>query len=119
MTLGHYGSERMGQMVDACCAVAADLAARVETVQGLVLLAPVTLNIVCFALEGLDDTELSELVQDLHESGIAAPSTTKINGRLAVRAAIVNHRTTTEHTDRMLNEVIALRDARMRAKTMR
>ena len=29
----------------------------------------------------------------LHESGIAAPSTTTVNGCLAIRAALVNHRT--------------------------
>lgn len=119
MTLGHYGSERMGDMVETCCDVAADLARRVERTEGLVLLAPVTLNIVCFGLDGLEDAEVSELVQDLHESGIAAPSTTRINGRVAVRAAIVNHRTTTAHTDRMLDAVIALRDARLKARTGR
>ena len=35
----------------------------------------------------------AEIVADLHESGIAAPSTTTIDGKLAIRAAIVNHRT--------------------------
>ena len=30
---------------------------------------------------------------DLQESGIAAPSTTMLDGKLAIRAAIVNHRT--------------------------
>ncbi|MEJ5141426.1 pyridoxal phosphate-dependent decarboxylase family protein [Gluconobacter albidus] len=119
MTLGHYGSERMGGMVETCCDVAADLARRVEQTEGLVLLAPVTLNIVCFGLDGLEDAEVSELVQDLHESGIAAPSTTRINGRLAVRAAIVNHRTTTAHTNRMLDAVIALRHDRLKARTGR
>ncbi|GBR70820.1 pyridoxal phosphate-dependent decarboxylase family protein [Gluconobacter kanchanaburiensis] len=119
MTLGHYGARRMGEMVDACCDVAGDLARRIEKTDGLVLLAPVTLNIVCFGIEGLEDREVSELVQDLHESGIAAPSTTRINGRLAVRAAIVNHRTTTVHTNRMLDALIALRDDRLQAQTAR
>ncbi|KXV24604.1 pyridoxal phosphate-dependent decarboxylase family protein [Gluconobacter japonicus] len=112
MTLGHYGSQRMGEMVEACCDVAANLARRVQTTPDLVLLAPVTLNIVCFGIEDLSDQDVSELVQDLHESGVAAPSTTRINGRLAVRAAIVNHRTTTADTDRMLDAVIALAAAR-------
>ncbi|WP_040508513.1 pyridoxal phosphate-dependent decarboxylase family protein [Gluconobacter morbifer] len=106
MTLGHYGADRLGEMVEGCCAIARHLAQRVTETQGLVLLAPVTLNIVCFGVEGLSDTETSELVQDLHESGIAAPSTTRINGRLAIRAAIVNHRTETVHVDRMLDAVI-------------
>jgi len=32
-------------------------------------------------------------VADLHESGIAVPSTTRVEGNLVIRAAIVNHRT--------------------------
>jgi hypothetical protein len=40
-----------------------------------------------------DDTIIAELVEELQLSGIAAPSTARINGRLCVRAAIVNHRT--------------------------
>lgn len=108
MTLGHYGAHRMGQMVDDCCAVARHLRDRIEATEGLTLLAPVTLNIVCFGVDALSDAEVSELVQDLHESGIAAPSTTRIHGRLAIRAAIVNHRTTSRDVDRMLDGVIAL-----------
>jgi hypothetical protein len=36
----------------------------------------------------------ADIVVDLQEAGMAAPSTTTINGVLAIRAAIVNHRTT-------------------------
>jgi aromatic-L-amino-acid/L-tryptophan decarboxylase len=36
----------------------------------------------------------ADIVVDLQEAGIAAPSTTTIAGVLAIRAAIVNHRTT-------------------------
>ena len=42
----------------------------------------------------------------MHESGIAAPSTTTIGGRLAIRAAIVNHRTEPRDIDAMLNAVL-------------
>ena len=35
----------------------------------------------------------ARIVADLHEAGDVAPSTTVIDGRLAIRAAIVNHRT--------------------------
>ena len=38
----------------------------------------------------------------LQESGVAAPSTTTVGGRLAVRAAIVNHRTERRDIDRLL-----------------
>ena len=55
-----------------------------------------TLNIVCFSVKGDVTGRINrEIVMDLHESGIAAPSTTKIGGRPVIRAAIVNHRTQT------------------------
>ena len=43
----------------------------------------------------------------LHESGTAAPSTTVIGGRLAIRAAIVNHRTAPRDIDALLDAVVA------------
>ena len=98
MTLRVYGADRLGQVVEQCCAVARALAARVDAEPLLERLAPVALNIVCFRVRGPDGPALdrfnAELVADLHEEGIAAPSTTVVNGRLAIRAAIVNHRTT-------------------------
>lgn len=52
------------------------------------------LNIVCFRYRSEDaNTVNGEIVIDIQESGIAAPSTTVLNGELAIRAAIVNHRT--------------------------
>ncbi|AOX17052.1 pyridoxal phosphate-dependent decarboxylase family protein [Kozakia baliensis] len=112
MTLSHYGSERMGEMVENCCSMAQYLAERVGQDDELMLLAPVALNIVCFGHSALDDFQTGELVKDLQESGIAAPSTTRINGRLAIRAAIVNHRTTRETIDRMLDAISALAEKR-------
>ncbi len=56
------------------------------------LSAVVTLNIVCFSVKGDTTGGINrEIVMDLHESGVAAPSTTKIGGRPVIRAAIVNH----------------------------
>ncbi|RBM05470.1 pyridoxal phosphate-dependent decarboxylase family protein [Novacetimonas cocois] len=116
MTLGTYGTERMGEMVAQCCAIARHLARRVEENPRTELLAPVTLNIVCFrVLAPVDDLDHfnSEIVKDLHESGVAAPSTTVISGRKAVRAAIVNHRTVEADVDRMLAKLLELADERL------
>ncbi|CAI9119617.1 pyridoxal phosphate-dependent decarboxylase family protein [Brytella acorum] len=117
MTLAHYGTERLGAMIDNTCAVAAYLAERVEQDSRFVLLAPVGLNIVCFTLRDIQDSEVAELVKDLQESGVAAPSTTRIQGRLAIRAAIVNHRTTRDHIDGMLSEIVHLARKRISART--
>jgi glutamate/tyrosine decarboxylase-like PLP-dependent enzyme len=74
----------------------------------LELLAPVALNIVCFRVRaGADaDRQNREIVADLQESGIAAPSTTTIDGKLAIRAAIVNHRTVAADVDSMVDAVL-------------
>ena len=40
------------------------------------------------------------------ESGIAAPSTTVLDGQLAIRAAIVNHRTDTCDIDALVAAVL-------------
>ena len=81
-------------MISKTCALAQYLKQRIEEEPAFELLAPVALNIVCFRYrsEHADDVNRN-IVADLQESGIAAPSTTTVNGRLAIRAAIVNHRT--------------------------
>ena len=72
------------------------------------LLAPVALNIVCFRYRSENPDEVNRnIVADLHESGIAAPSTTTVNGCLAIRAAIVNHRTAECDIDALLRAAIA------------
>jgi len=108
MTLSHYGANGLAEVVESCCKVAGYLAGRIERDRRLELLAPVALNIVCFGVRGVSDSGISEIVNDVQESGIAAPSTTRMGGRLAIRAAIVNHRTTNEDVDRMLDAVLAL-----------
>lgn len=105
MTLAHYGAPRMGDMVAECCEVARYLAECVESNERYQLMAPVALNIVCFTLVDFDDDAIDELVKNLHESGVAAPSTTRIEGRLVIRAAIVNHRTTRATIDAMLAQI--------------
>ncbi len=115
MTLATYGADRLGAMVEESCAVARHLAARVEREPTLALLAPASLNIVCFRVaEGAEDLDRfnAELVKDLHESGIAVPSMTTIGGKRAIRAAIVNHRTTEADVDMMIDGLLALAQQR-------
>ena len=49
-----------------------------------------------------------EIVMSLQESGIAAPSTTKLNGKLAIRVNITNHRSVNADFDLLVEEVIKL-----------
>ena len=109
MTLKTFGADRLGEIVEASCAVARHLAARVQAEPMLELLAPVALNIVCFRVRYAGDADSlnREVVADVQESGIAAPSTTSVAGHLAIRAAIVNHRTTCADVDAMVEAVLA------------
>ena len=106
MTLSTYGTEALGGIVDECCALAQRLAAHVNASNRLTLLAPVKLNIVCLGVEGFTDAQTASLVADLQEEGLFAPSTTILNGRLAIRAAIVNHRTRAEDIDALAAEIL-------------
>lgn len=111
-TIQVYGAERLGQVISATCDLAQYLRQRIEAASKLELLAPVSLNIVCFRYrcEHSDDVN-ANIVIALQESGIAAPSSTTIDGRLAIRAAIVNHRTTSRDIDALIDASIAFGDA--------
>lgn len=106
MTLGTFGTDRLGEVVDACCDVASHLAARVRDTPRLELAAPVALNIVCFRPSD-PAIDIDRLVADLHEEGLVAPSTTTIGGRRTIRAAIVNHRTERRDADLLIEGVLA------------
>jgi glutamate/tyrosine decarboxylase-like PLP-dependent enzyme len=112
-TLKTYGTDRLGTMIAQSCALARYLEQRVHEDQRLELLAPVALNIVCFRFRHADaDAVNAEIVVNLQESGIVAPSTTRINGRIAIRAAFVNHRTQRSDVDALVDAVIRLGTAR-------
>ncbi|MBU6397937.1 MAG: aminotransferase class V-fold PLP-dependent enzyme [Rhodospirillales bacterium] len=106
MTLSAYGTAGLAKVVDNSCALAARLATQVQASNRLTLLAPAALNIVCFGVEGKSSQEILDLVADLQEGGLFAPSTTTINGRTAIRCAIVNHRTREEDIDALVAEVL-------------
>jgi glutamate/tyrosine decarboxylase-like PLP-dependent enzyme len=106
-SLKTFGAEKLGAMMARTCALASYLEARILAEPRLELLAPVNLNIVCFRYRAGDaDGVNGEIVIDIQESGIAAPSTTMLNGQLAIRAAIVNHRTDTCDIDALVDAVL-------------
>jgi aromatic-L-amino-acid/L-tryptophan decarboxylase len=106
-TLKTYGTDKLGAMITRSCALAAYLETRILAEPRLELLAPVQLNIVCFRYRAADANRINgEIVIDIQESGIAAPSTTVLDGELAIRAAIVNHRTGTCDIDALIAAVL-------------
>jgi glutamate/tyrosine decarboxylase-like PLP-dependent enzyme len=106
-TLKTYGAEKLGAVITRTCALAGYLEARILAEPRLELLAPVQLNIVCFRYRAADANSVNgDIVIDIQESGIAAPSTTVLDGQLAIRAAIVNHRTDACDIDALISAVL-------------
>lgn len=111
-TIKVYGAEKLGQMIAGTCALAQYLQQKIEAEPKLELLSPASLNIVCFRYRSADSDRLNaDLIADLHESGIAAPSATTVNDCLAIRVAVVNHRTEERDIDALFDAVIRLGDA--------
>lgn len=106
--LKEHGTEKIGRAIAKNCAQATHLGRLVEVHSSFELLAPVGLNICCFryTAPGLSEQELealnSKLIEQVQLSGIAAPSSTRINGRFAIRVNITNHRTRFEDVEILL-----------------
>lgn len=111
MTIATLGADRMGAAIEANCDVAQYLAQRVAATPHLAMKAPVALNIVCFGVAGRHDGAINrDIVMDLHEAGIAAPSWTTIAGETVIRCAIVNHRTTRADIDIVVDAILQRAD---------
>ncbi len=114
MCIKEHGIRKFGRLVRQNVEQARYLAGRVDGEAELERLAPVPLNIVCFRYRAarLGEEALGRLNQELlmrlHESGVAAPSHTRVGGRYALRVCITNHRSRREDFDRMLEEVLRL-----------
>jgi aromatic-L-amino-acid/L-tryptophan decarboxylase len=119
--LKEHGIRRFAEAIERNCEQAKYLAASVTRNRDLELMAEPTLNIVCFRFrpQGLDEPEVDKLnrhiVSELQERGIAAPSTTQIYGRLAIRVAITNHRSRREDLELLLSSVETIGAAGLKA----
>ncbi len=75
------------------------------------ILAPVALNIVCFGYVGADGAAAAainrRIVEALHVEGRVAPSLTTIDGQPAIRACLINHRTTAADINALIDHVMA------------
>jgi len=122
LSFKEHGLDKFGRLIDQNIAQAHALAALVANDPELELMAPVVLNIVCFryrpsdvpagALNALNE----ELLIRLHESGIAAPSYTTLDGQYCLRAAIANHRTESQDLQILVAAVKELGQAIPRLK---
>jgi len=114
MSIKEHGLDRFGRMMTRNVKQAHYLGQLIEKEQDMELLAPIGLNIVCFRFNPgkLDDETLNELNKEiliqLQEQGICAPSYTTLHGRYCLRAAIANHRSVQEDFDVLVEEVVRI-----------
>ena len=98
--LATHGTDKLGALISQNCAQARYLGALVDAADDMERLAPIPMQLCCFrfapshapadTLDALND----EIIIRLQETGVAAPSSTLINGINAIRVNITNHRTT-------------------------
>nr|WP_197501515.1 pyridoxal-dependent decarboxylase [Hyphomonas sp. Mor2] len=116
--LREHGTEKIGKAIERNCEQAVHLGALVDAHPRFELLAPVSLNICCFRFIAaeMSDPELDRLNERLVEriqlEGTAAPSSTRIDGRYAIRVNITNHRTRREDVEILLTALERLATAR-------
>ncbi|HRI58126.1 MAG TPA: aminotransferase class V-fold PLP-dependent enzyme [Saprospiraceae bacterium] len=114
MSLKEHGIDKFRRLIRQNIQQAGYLAERIAQMPDLQLMAPAPLNIVCFRYNpgSLNPEELNalnkEILMQLHESGIAAPSYTVLQGSYCLRAAITNHRTTTADLEVLIEAVLKI-----------
>jgi glutamate/tyrosine decarboxylase-like PLP-dependent enzyme len=96
-TLKAYGRRKLGEIIAHNCALAARLGGHIAGSASFQVVAPVCLNVCCFSVADSDDQTASginaAIAVALQLSGEGVFSTTSMNGRTVLRAAITNHRT--------------------------
>jgi glutamate/tyrosine decarboxylase-like PLP-dependent enzyme len=113
-TLRAYGRAGHRAMVERHLDLAQRLSQRVDATPELERLAETKLNIVCFRFRpsGVDEEQLDELNlalgQDVLEDGRVFFGTTRYEGKVAFRPAIVNWRTTERDVDLLLDVLLEL-----------
>jgi glutamate/tyrosine decarboxylase-like PLP-dependent enzyme len=110
-TLAAYGRAGYRALVERHCDLAAHLAATVDAAPDMERLAEVPLNVVCFRYRptGLSEPELDDVNRRLGEAllddGRVFAGTTVYGGRVALRPAISNWRTTSADLDLFVDVV--------------
>jgi aromatic-L-amino-acid decarboxylase len=114
MSLKEHGSRKYGRMIQQNIDQARYLADLIDGLPELELSVPVTLNVVCFRYIGLEldcdvlDSLNKQILVELQEQGIAAPSGTIIGGQYVLHVAHTNHRSRREDFDLLVQEVIRI-----------
>ena len=114
VAIKEYGTNKLGRLIQQNIDQAQHLARLIVGSPELELIAPVTLNVVCFRyfqpdLEGVKLDEINtKILAELQAQGIAAPSSTTLNGMIVFHVAHTNHRTRKEDFDILVKNVVHL-----------
>jgi glutamate/tyrosine decarboxylase-like PLP-dependent enzyme len=96
-TLAAYGADGYREIIERDCRLARALGERIHHSERFELLAPVRLNIVCFALH--NPARTPHFIEAVRNSGMAFVTPTVLWGVPAIRAAFSNWRTTEDDLD--------------------
>jgi glutamate/tyrosine decarboxylase-like PLP-dependent enzyme len=110
LSLQYFGVAAFREAIDRTLDLALHAEERIRASAELELLSPATLGIVCFrrrpagaGSEGTLERLNSALDRRLAESGIGFISSTRVDGRFALRMCVLNHRSREEDVDRVLD----------------
>ena len=114
MSMKEYGLRKYARLIQQNIDQAGYLTSKIEAHPNLEMMAPQSLNIVCFRFvkSGYSEQQLDEFNKEillrLQEQGIAVPSGTEIDDRYVIRAAMCNHRTRIEDLDILIDSIEGL-----------
>lgn len=110
VSLRYHGLAKFREAIRRDLAHAQYLAELVRKQPELELLAPVPLSAVCFQYRSKADSDTlnRKILQHVVRRGKVFLSNANIRGRFALRACIVNHRTTRADVEQVVSEVIAV-----------
>jgi aromatic-L-amino-acid decarboxylase len=115
MSIKQQGSLAYVRMIEKNCQQSQYLGSLIENNKPLTLMTPVTMNIVCYRYEfpATDDLAVQnknnkKLLLELQNQGIAAPSSTILNGHFVIRVANVNQRSQQVDFDILVRESLRI-----------
>lgn len=116
MALKAYGRSGITEIVERNVELAGKLGAKLEQSSGFTLLAPVLLNVVCFALDSADNTasevnRRNQFLKQLDQAGVVRCTPTTLNGKPGIRAALVNWMTEEKDIDSAFESMVNCRAA--------
>ncbi len=108
MSLQYFGVDAFRTAIDRSLDLAVLAEERIRSSEDLELLSPATLGVVCFrrrpsgAGEGTLERLNADLDRRLAETGLGMVSSTRIDGRFALRLCVLNHRSGPDDVERVL-----------------